>query len=166
MAKVADRITRMIRLSYSTEMLPNPNNRVELSANVDEVMGLPRPRFTFAVDEYSRGGLEEGLKTARELFKVMGVTKTEDTAFLDKNGKLNWNTAAHIMGTCIMGKEPSDSVVDKWGRTHDHHNLYIAGSSVFTTGATANPTLTLAALTLRTARAIHHQLKYGGGHSH
>jgi glucose dehydrogenase len=33
-------------------------------------------------------------------------------------------------------------------------NLWIIGSSVFPTSATANPTLTLAALTLRTAAAI------------
>lgn len=61
-----------------------------------------------------------------------------------------------------MGNDARDSVVDTWGRTHDHHNLFIVGSSVFATGATANPTLTLAALTLRTARAIHKQLKQGG----
>ena len=161
MRKVADRITKMIRLSYSTEMLPHPENRVELSSNVDDVLGLPRPRIQFSVDEYSRGGLAAGLETALALFKLMGVAKIEETSLLDKNGNLNWNTAAHIMGTCIMGSDPTDSVVDKWGRTHDHHNLYIAGSSVFTTGATANPTLTLAALALRTAQAIHKQLKRG-----
>src|SRR2546426_9648202 len=91
------------------------------------------------------------------------VTPLYEKKDLIENGKLNWNTAAHIMGTCIMGKNPKDSVVDQWGRTHDHHNLYIVGSSVFATAATPNPTLTLAALTLRAARAIHRQLKNGGG---
>lgn len=43
----------------------------------------------------------------------------------------------------------------------DSINLYIVGSSVFATAATANPTLTLAALTLRIARAIHRQLQGG-----
>ena len=80
---------------------------------------------------------------------------------LFKNGALQWNTAAHIMGTCIMGKDAKDSVVDHSGRTHDHHNLFILGSSVFATGATANPTLTLAALALRSVRAIHRQLNHG-----
>jgi choline dehydrogenase-like flavoprotein len=101
------------------------------------------------------------VEVATALFELMGA-KIEKKDLIE-NGKLNWNTAAHIMGTCIMGKDPEDSVVDQWGRTHDHHNLYIVGSSVFTTAATANPTLTLAALTLRTARAIHRQLKSGGG---
>jgi choline dehydrogenase-like flavoprotein len=40
--------------------------------------------------------------------------------------------------------------VDPDGRSHDHPNLWVVGSSVFPTGATANPTLTIAAVTLRT----------------
>ncbi|MBI1786106.1 MAG: GMC family oxidoreductase [Acidobacteria bacterium] len=164
MTKVADRVTRMIRLSFSTEMLPHPENRVDLSANTDAALGIPRPRFTFAVDDYATEALKAGVETATALFNLMGA-KIEKKDLIE-NGKLNWNTAAHIMGTCIMGNNPADSVVDKWGRTHDNHNLYIAGSSVFATGATANPTLTLVALTLRTARAIHKQLKAGGVHAH
>jgi choline dehydrogenase-like flavoprotein len=156
--KITDRVTRMIRLSFSTEMLPSKDNRVDLSPNVDPALGIPRPRFTFGVDEYATGGLKAGVAAAAALFKLMGA-KVEEKALIE-NGRLNWNTAAHIMGTCIMGKSAGDSVVDDHGRAHDHHNLYIAGSSVFATAATANPTLTLAALTLRTAHAIHKQLKW------
>jgi choline dehydrogenase-like flavoprotein len=65
------------------------------------------------------------------------------------------------MCTTIMGDDPKDSVVDRWGHTHDVANLWIVGSSVFATSATANPTLTIAALTLRTAAAIHRQLQGG-----
>ena len=39
-------------------------------------------------------------------------------------------------------------------RSHDHRNLFILGSAVFPTGATANPTLTIAALSLRAAGAV------------
>jgi len=36
-------------------------------------------------------------------------------------------------------------------RTHDLHNLWIAGSSTFVTGGAMNPTLTIAALALKLA---------------
>ena len=157
--KVAERVTRMIRLSFSTEMLPSKDNRVELSTNTEPLLGIPRPLFTFAPDQYCIGGLKAGVETATALFELMGAKIEKNELF--KNGVLQWNTAAHIMGTCIMGKDAKDSVVDHWGRTHDHHNLFILGSSVFATGATANPTLTLAALALRSVRAIHRQLKHG-----
>jgi glucose dehydrogenase len=39
-------------------------------------------------------------------------------------------------------------------RSWDHPNLYLVGSGTFPTGATANPTLTIAALSLRTADHI------------
>ena len=162
---VAGRITRMIRLSFSTEMLPSKDNRVEVSSNKDMELEIPRPLFTFKPDDYCIGGLKAGVETATAIFELMGPGTEIEKTDLIKDGKLNWNTAAHIMGTCIMGKDAKDSVVDQWGRSHDHHNLYIIGSSVFATAATANPTLTLAALTLRTARAIHRQL-HQGGHSH
>jgi choline dehydrogenase-like flavoprotein len=48
-----------------------------------------------------------------------------------------------------MGRDPKNSVVDAHLRSHDHPNLFILGSAVFPTAATANPTLTIAALSLR-----------------
>src|SRR5256885_17262695 len=74
------------------------------------------------------------------------------------NGRMTWNPEPHIMGASIMGDSPADSVVNRWGRTHDVPNLWIIGSSVFPTSATSNPTLTIAALTLRTAHAIQREL--------
>ena len=49
---------------------------------------------------------------------------------------LRYYGAGHIMGTCRMGDDPKQSVVDKFQRSHDHKNLYVVGSSAFPTGAT------------------------------
>ena len=62
--------------------------------------------------------------------------------------------AGHIVGTCAMGSSGSSSVVNADLRTWDHDNLYILGCTVFPTITTANPTLTIAALSFRAARAI------------
>ena len=99
------------------------------------------------------------------LFKKMGVDdftekvpKDEPTRFDvlidDKIVSLNYVGAGHIMGTCRMGSNKDSSVVNSDQRSWDHDNLYVAGSSTFPTGATANPTLTIAALALRTADKI------------
>jgi choline dehydrogenase-like flavoprotein len=69
-----------------------------------------------------------------------------------------YDGAGHIMGTCRMGTDRKSSVVDSDCCTHDHRNLFIAGSSVFPTCGSPNPTLTLAALALRTAQHISAQL--------
>jgi choline dehydrogenase-like flavoprotein len=53
-----------------------------------------------------------------------------------------------------MGVKKDNSVVNSFQQAWKHENLYVAGSSTFPTGATANPTLTIAALSLRTADKI------------
>ena len=58
---------------------------------------------------------------------------------------------SHHMGTTRMGVQPETSVVDKDLKMHGIENLYIAGSSVFPTGGSCNPTFTIIALSLRLA---------------
>lgn len=154
--EIANRIQRMIRLSFSNEMLPHKANRIDLSDKKDS-LGIPRPRFSFDIGDYSRNGLRESVETGKELFRVMRAT-VKERPLVDASGYVNWNTAAHIMGTTVMGNDPKDSVVDPFGRAHDVPNLWIVGSSVFPTSGTANSTLTIAALSLRTAQAIHREL--------
>jgi choline dehydrogenase-like flavoprotein len=56
-----------------------------------------------------------------------------------------------------MADSPEHGVVDANCRVHGVANLYIAGSSVFTTGGASNPTLTLVALALRLADHLRSQ---------
>jgi choline dehydrogenase-like flavoprotein len=66
--------------------------------------------------------------------------------------------AGHIMGTCRMGNDPKESVIDRYQRSHDHKNMFIVGSSIFPTVGASNPTLTIAALSLWAADSINKQL--------
>jgi choline dehydrogenase-like flavoprotein len=76
----------------------------------------------------------------------VGVVKIDnDTIFRRAYG------GGHTMGTTRMGRSPADSVCDADCRVHGYENLYLAGSSTFTTGGAANPTLTLVALAHRLA---------------
>jgi choline dehydrogenase-like flavoprotein len=63
------------------------------------------------------------------------------------------------MGTTRMSNSPRTGVTDADTRVHGLGNLYVAGSSLFPTGGWANPTLTIAALALRTADTISAGLK-------
>jgi choline dehydrogenase-like flavoprotein len=53
-----------------------------------------------------------------------------------------------------MGSSAADSAVNDLQQSWDHDNLFLVGSGTFPTVATANPTLTIAALCLRTADHI------------
>jgi choline dehydrogenase-like flavoprotein len=52
------------------------------------------------------------------------------------------------MGTTKMGNDSNNSVVNKWGQTHDVSNLFIVDSSIFVTSGGVNPASTLQALSL------------------
>lgn len=140
-----DRLTRMFRISFSTEVLPDSDNRVTLSDKVDG-LGIPRPRLTFQVPDYNLQAFEKAKQVIGAIFA--GVRGTEIRFSTD------WSGAGHVIGTCRMGDDPSTSVVNSHGRSHDHPNLYVLGASVFPTAGTANPTLTALALALRARRSM------------
>lgn len=61
---------------------------------------------------------------------------------------------SHQCGTARMGDDPARSVVNRDLRAHDLDNLYIADASVLPTSAAVNPSLTVAALSLRLGRHL------------
>ena len=52
------------------------------------------------------------------------------------------------------GYDPATSVVDSYGRSHDHENLFVVGSPTLPTGGTTNGTLTFVALALRSVERL------------
>lgn len=61
---------------------------------------------------------------------------------------------SHQCGTARMGADPASSVVDAFGKAHDHDNLWILDASILPTSAAVNPSLTVAALALRAGERI------------
>ena len=108
--------------------------------------------FVSETDEDVRT-VARGKKIVRKICAELGMEEIEE---LPRN---SW--AHHHMGTCRMGANPRTSVVDPNLRVHGTKNLFVAGSSVFVTSGTANPTLTLTALALRLSDYLRLQLEKG-----
>jgi choline dehydrogenase-like flavoprotein len=53
-----------------------------------------------------------------------------------------------------MGNDPRRSVVDRFHRTHDVSNLFLADGSSFVTGGRGQPTCTIQALAFRAGHEI------------
>jgi choline dehydrogenase-like flavoprotein len=164
--ELGGKLTRQFRCGFLVEQTPDPDNRVTLS-EIRDGLGLKRPQISYDLSEYTRKGFVAAYQFKKLLFRKMGITGENDFTKVGPNDPtrfeenidgelvpLNYSGAGHIMGTYRMGNDPTSSVVDKFQCSHDHKNLYLAGSGTFPTGATANPTLTIAALSLRTADHI------------
>jgi glucose dehydrogenase len=145
-ATLRTQVSRHIRLASLLEQLPDPENRVTLDARDTDVYGVPLPRLAYHLDAYVQAGLAAARHAHAEIFGGLGATEIQHREVAEGAG--------HIIGTARMGSDPKSSVVDRDLRSHDHPNLFILGSAVFPTSATANPTLTIAALSLRAADPV------------
>lgn len=153
-ARLAHLAARHVRLASLTEQEPDPDNRVTLDPVLVDLYGVPRPRLHYRLDAYVTDGLAAARAAHDDIFSRLGVSESHHAP--------EFFGAGHILGTTRMGRDPRQSVVDATLRSHDHPNLYLVGGGVFPTVGTANPTLTIAALSLRAAAAIQAQLRGSG----
>jgi choline dehydrogenase-like flavoprotein len=133
----------MRRIEASAEHLPHPESRVTLDPAVTDCFGDPAPRLRFVLDDNDRRTLD----VARDAMRTMA----EAARLTDVRVGTGFGGGSHLMGTCRMSRREEDGVADPNARVHGTRNLYLAGSSLFPTGGSVNPTLTIAALSLRLA---------------
>lgn len=129
------------------EDLPHPDNRVELDPVRKDSSNIPAPKVTYALQPNTKRMMSHSLNRGRELMRAAGAFKTYAFGPVRETG---W----HLMGTTRMGTDERNSVVNRYGQSHDVRNLYIADSSVFVTSGAVNPTSTLQAVALWIADAV------------
>jgi choline dehydrogenase-like flavoprotein len=145
---IADRTSREIRFGTLTEQLPDPANRIVPDMDKRDRLGVPRPRITYRLDDYTLAGLAEARRIHQDAFVRMNASE------IHHHPDSGFQGAGHVMGTARMGRDAKAAVVDADLRAFDHPNLFIEGSAVFPTCGAANPTLTIAALALRSVDPI------------
>ena len=138
----------LFTLSVMAEQLPSPRSRVSLTAARDP-WGVPRAVLDWQVVELDRCAMSRRHHLAAPaLAQVFGGRVL---SFLDAVAAPHLGEGFHHMGTTRMSADPATGVVDRDCRVHGMRNLWVAGSSVFSTGGYANPTLTIVALAHRLA---------------
>ena len=121
------------------EILPWADNRVTLAEQKDH-RGLPVAHVNFDLYDNDKKLIEFGKNKVMEVMRAAGAAEvTQEQRY------------AHLVGGARMGNDPSESVVDKFGRTHDIPNLFICDGSILPTQGSANPGLTIQSLAARTA---------------
>jgi choline dehydrogenase-like flavoprotein len=126
------------------EVIPHPDNRVTLNHDETDAFGNPVPDVSWGrQSEYTDRTVERAFEVLEDIVDHIdvGVEWTERREW--------WRGVGHPSGTTRMGTDPTASVVDPNLRTHDVENLFVAGSSTFVTFGASQPTLTIAALSVR-----------------
>src|SRR3954453_23910514 len=134
------------------EDMPQPGNRVTLNTDVQDQYGLPVANVHFDDHANDVAMRSYAYDVADQLYGAVGALAVHHTPPYP---------STHNLGTCRMSADPADGVVDRWGRAHDVPNLYVSDGSAMTTGAAANPTLTIVALAIRQAEHLLEEMRQG-----
>jgi choline dehydrogenase-like flavoprotein len=137
--------------------LPQLSNSISLDPDVKDAWGLPAMRVTFDFHPDDTATLKWALTKQVEILEAAGATKTWVSGISVEDNI----PSTHLMGTCRMGNDPKQSVVDRYNRAHDVPNLLIVDGSSFVTAARQQPTATIQALAYRAADYAIHSAKNG-----
>jgi choline dehydrogenase-like flavoprotein len=162
----------------ASEQQLDPGSRVTLGDDVDGV-GVRRVRVHWKQaeverrsmlrfceilgQELGRGGLGHVQLAAGGLRPSFSSSQSQAASDYELDpgavgGDFDVLPGNHHMCTTRMASAASAGVVDADGRVFDTANLYVAGSSVFSTGGVSPPTLTIVALAIRLAERLRSEL--------
>lgn len=153
-----DYFKRCVVIMGPTQQIPTEGGRVTVDPAVKDKWGMPVARFegnshphTFEIGELQAKRAEEWLKEAGAVQTSLAI------------GKPNTISAGqHQAGTCRMGNDAKNSVVNKNCQVHDADNVFVIDSSVHVTNGGFNPVLTIMAIAYFASVALVQQWKGTG----
>ncbi len=147
--KVRETFAKEVYLFGIGEQEPRADNRVLLSQHKD-----PKGERKVKIQSvYSK----RDINTIKQIGERLNQWQQQipNSKYDGQQSSLTRPSSTHVGGTCRMGQDPSNSVVDAFGKVHAIDNCYVTDASVLNTqGAGDSPSLTIQALALRTADSI------------
>jgi len=141
--------TRTTHIMGPVQDIPNPTCRARIDPSVKDRYGIPVVRLIGTTHPETVKTAEFMRQRAIEWLQASGAVRIwSDPPALGMSG------GQHQAGTCRMGDDPATSVTDRWGRVHDHDNLFVIDASLHVTNGGFNPMLTIMALAFRSGDYI------------
>lgn len=154
-------LTSQVDIGCNVEQVPDAQSRVTLGERLDEY-GQRLARIDWRMHEVERQTYAACARLIEEECRRLRLEVPQIAPWLRDPGadwRSNLHDMAHPMGTTRMSASPESGVVDANCAVHGTRGLYVAGSSVFATAGTSNPTLLIAALGVRLADHLRRELQ-------
>jgi gluconate 2-dehydrogenase alpha chain len=154
---------RSVGITSEGEHLAYRQHYLDLDPTYTDKYGDPLTRITLDWTEHERAQGAMLGKMQVELAKAMGGKPGLPNSRLLERYNITQYQSTHVNGGVIMGTSPDRSVVNPWLQHWQASNVFVVGGSAFPQNGSGNPTLTILALTLRTADAlVNRYLKHPG----
>ena len=128
------------------EMLPRPENRVELDKEKVDAWGIPVLRINCVYGDNEKALVQDMAITGAEMLAAAGAHEVEPFTSDNPPGLV-----IHEMGTARMGRDARTPVLNGRHQCWDAPNVFVTDGACMTSSANQNPSLTYMALTARAA---------------
>lgn len=139
-----------------------------------------RPVISYKLGNRDLETLKEGIKVAAKIHFAAGarevatlhvkettvrspaeIDRAIDGADFDPNSIIMYS--AHPLGTCRMGNNPKNSVVNSYCETHDIEGLFVCDGSVTPTSLGVNPQVTIMGIATKASWYINENFRHWAG---
>ncbi len=152
-------------VSTMTEQTPNLSSRVTLGSDTDK-FGMKRVELDWQLSKIEKHTLKRAAIRFAEMFAKVNLGRVKLDKWVlsddpnDFPGFPHRLAGPHHMCTTRMSSSPKDGVVDANHKVFGIDNLYIAGSSVFSTTGRINPTFSIVQMSLRLTDHLNQQFDH------
>ena len=129
--------------------LPYEDNYLDLDPVVKDPLGFPVTRITARYRDNEKRIAAFSQEKMEQWYLEAGAIKVVKYGLGNLMG-----ASTHAYGGTRMGLNSETNVVNEWGFSHEVPNLGVLGGSVMGTSGARNPTLTVQALSWRTAEYL------------
>lgn len=127
----------------------------DLDPTYKDNYGRPLLRMTYDYNLNDKRSGEFVRQKCEELAHAVGGNHVESYNFAaDHYTPYRPNDSSHTIGGVVMGDDPKTSALNRYQQSWDVHNVFVLGASSFPNNGGYNPTITIGALALWTAKAI------------
>ncbi|MCE7863488.1 MAG: GMC family oxidoreductase [Bacteroidetes bacterium CHB5] len=140
------------------EVLPYRDNQVTINREKKDKYGLPTLTFDTELKENEFKMRKDMANDAAEMLEAAGFKNVNP---YDRPSQHGLGLGIHEMGTARMGKDPKNSVLNKYNQVHACKNVFVTDGSFMTSANCVNPSLTYMAFTARAADYAVSELKKG-----
>ncbi|OAJ67103.1 GMC family oxidoreductase [Gluconobacter cerinus] len=135
--------------------MPNRGSYLSLDPNYTDRHGQPLLRLTF---DWNQNDINMNKFVVDRAVEIM-TTAGGKHLLVERQTDKKWNPylqeSSHTIGGAVMGSDPNTSALNSYLQSWDCHNVFVVGASAFPNNGGYNPTVTVGALAIRAARAIH-----------
>ena len=128
---------------------------LDLDPQYKDRHGQPLLRMTFDWNKNDTNMSRFVLDKAKEIMKQTGGKDITSQNQTDGSWNPYRQNSSHTIGGAVMGADPTTSALNTYLQSWDVHNVFVVGASAFPNNGGYNPTITVGALAVRAARAIH-----------